>query len=114
MATTIIKEDELDLIAPTYPAASAYQQPVPPKAELGVDDVSIADLLRAPAALAILDRFAPALVQAARQPAVQPYVEALTVRSMLANIPGDHGQLIAQIDATLRALPTSEKPYYDR
>jgi hypothetical protein len=107
-------EDGLDLIAPIYAAATAYHQPASANGAVGIDDVSIGELVRTPATLAILNRISPALVHTANVPGIKPYVGIFTARYLFSNIPGNHDEEIARIDKAMRALSPEERPRYDR
>jgi hypothetical protein len=70
--------------APTYPPAVAFEQPVAaPYDELSVGIVSLAELMSAPAAWAIVLEHAPAFKFAVSAPQLKPYVTNMTVDSFI-------------------------------
>lgn len=95
--------------APTYPPMAAFEQPAAAPYELGVESVSLADLMSAPAAWAIVVKHAPALKLAVGSPQLKPQLGNFTVDSFIT-----YGvvtqKTIDAIDAELRQLPRSEWP----
>jgi len=94
---------------PTYPPMAAFEPPATAPYDLGVESVSLADLMSAPAAWAIVVKHAPALKLAVGSPQLKPQLGNFTVDSFITY--GVVNQkTIDAIDAELRQLPRSEQP----
>lgn len=94
---------------PTYPPMTAFEPPAAAPFELGVETVSLADLMSSPAAWAIVIKHAPALKLAVGSPQLKPQLSNFTVDSFIT-----YGvvtqKAVDVIDAELRQLPRSEWP----
>jgi hypothetical protein len=99
--------------APLYPPAQAYEEPRLVQATLGVDEVSVVDLLRGEATRAILDQEVPGLSGMVRAPQLRATASNVTLREMAtfsfsARLFKEGA--IERVDARLRALPASSWP----
>lgn len=99
--------------APLYLAAKRYDEPVLAQSGFGIDDISVADLVRGPATREVLDQEVPGLTALAQAPQIAPTLTNVTLREMTtfsfsASMfkPGT----LERIDARLRALPTNAWP----
>jgi len=95
--------------APTYPPATAYEPPVAAPYELSVETVSIAELMSAPAAWAIVLKHAPAFKMIVTAPQTKAYLTNFTVDSFVTYGVVSQATIDA-IDVDLRQLPRSEWP----
>jgi len=95
--------------APIYPPAQSFDPPVAAPFELAVQNVTIAELLGAPAAWAIVLRHAPALKMIVAVPMIQPQLSSMTIDSLMTYGAVNQAAVDA-IDAELRQLPRSEWP----
>jgi hypothetical protein len=96
--------------APLYPPSRAYRQPaIAPTTDFGVDSVAVADLLRAPATLAILKEEVPGIEQRLQIPQLQPHLYNFTLRNIAQYglVPRDK---LPRIDERLRAVPVADRP----
>ncbi|CAN7587741.1 hypothetical protein LJR219_004377 [Phenylobacterium sp. LjRoot219] len=100
--------------APNYAPATAYHQPSPATFELGVDTLSIEDLISSTATRAILTRLAPWALGMAGTETFKPFLSTFTLRDAAHYLPFDATKPIAEVDAALRALPKSEWPPHVR
>ncbi|CAN7341303.1 hypothetical protein LJR225_001991 [Phenylobacterium sp. LjRoot225] len=95
--------------APTYPPAAAYEPPAAAPYELTVATASLAELMSAPAAWAIVLKHAPMYKMVVSAPHTKPYLTNFTVDSFVT-----YGVInqktIDAIDADLRQLPRSQWP----
>lgn len=95
--------------APTYPPAAAYEPPVAAPYELSVDTASLAELMSAPAAWAIVLKHAPAFKMIISAPQTKPYLTNFTVDSFVTyGVVSEN--TVEAIDQDLRQLPRSEWP----
>lgn len=94
---------------PTYPPAAAYEPPVAAPYELSVETVSVAELMNAPAAWAIVLKHSPMFKMVVGSPQTKPYLTNFTVDSFVTY--GVVSQkTIDAINADLAQLPRSEWP----
>ena len=95
--------------APTYPPATAYEPPVAAPYEFSVETVSIAELMSAPAAWAIVLKHAPSFKMIISTPMAKPHLTNFTVDSFVTYGVVTQATIDA-IDVDLRQLPRSEWP----
>ena len=96
--------------APTYPPAAAFEPPVRKTYDvLSLDIVSLADLMSAPAAWAIVTRHAPFFEFTVKAPQAKPYLTNFTYETF-ANLGLVTKAQIDAINQDLAALPRSEWP----
>lgn len=95
--------------APTYPPAAHFEAPAPAPCELSIAWVSLADLMRAPAAWAVVLKHAPMLKLAIGAPQLKPQLGNFTVDSFITYGVVDQ-KTVEAIDAELRGLPQSAWP----
>lgn len=95
--------------APTYPPAAAFEAPTEAPTVLGVEWASLADLMGAPAAWAIVLKHAPMLKLVIGGPQLKPQLGNFTVDSFITYGVVDQ-KTVDTIDAELRSLPRSEWP----
>jgi hypothetical protein len=95
--------------APTYPPATAFEPPAAAPYELSVETVSIAELMSAPAAWAIVLKHAPSFKMLVSSPMAKPHLTNFTVDSFIT-----YGvvsqETVDAVDRDLRQLPRSEWP----
>lgn len=95
--------------APTYPPAIAFEQPVAAPFELSTRTVSIGELMKMPAAWAIVTEHLPMMKMAVSAPQAKPHLGNMTV----VDFAGFGGKVdsaaLAAIDEAFRHLPPSEK-----
>lgn len=99
--------------APLYSRTDGYVEPRLEQTEFGVDAISVADLLRSDALLAVVEREVPGFGKMARAPRVYATLTNVTLREMasfsfFAGVvkPG----ALERIDAEFRMLPTDAWP----
>lgn len=95
--------------APLYPPAAAYEPPTPVAVDLRVENTSIAELMTAPKAWAIVLKHAPMLDFIVKIPVVQPNLSNFTVDSFAAFSVVSQAA-VAAINAEFSKLPRSEWP----
>lgn len=96
--------------APTYPPAAAYEPPRVAPYELTIRNVSVAELVSAPTAWAVVLKHMPAMKFVVSTPLAKPHLANMTVVDFAGFINQADSPAIAAIDAELRRLPDSEKP----
>ncbi|CAN7248240.1 hypothetical protein LJR219_001022 [Phenylobacterium sp. LjRoot219] len=94
---------------PTYPPATAFEPPAAAPFELRVDAVSLAELMTAPEAWAVVLKHAPMMKMVVQAPHTKPYLTNFTVESFVAYGVVQPPALKA-IDEDLRRLPRSAWP----
>jgi hypothetical protein len=99
--------------APLYSRTDGYVEPRLAQTEFGVDAISVADLLRSDALLAVVEREVPGFGKMARAPRLYATLTNVTLREMasfsfFAGVvkPG----ALERIDAEFRMLPTDAWP----
>lgn len=94
---------------PVYPPAAAFEPPLEAPYVLTAETASLAELMSAPAAWAVVVKHAPAFGMIVRTPQTKPYLTNFTVDSFVT-----YGvvtpQAVEAIDQDLRALPRSAWP----
>lgn len=90
--------------APTYPPAIAFEQPAAAPYVLRLEDVSLAELMKMPAAWEIVLKHLPALKLMTSSPMMKPYLGNFAVHDMQQFIKTATPEVIAAIDAELARL----------
>lgn len=89
--------------APVYPPATAFEPPAMAPVVLGVETASIADLMNAPGAWAIVLKHAPMIKMAIGGPQLKPYLGNMTIATFVGF--GVVSQAaVDEIEAELRQL----------
>jgi hypothetical protein len=96
------------LDAPTYPPAAAFEQPITAPYELRLENVSLAELMKMPAAWDIVVKHMPLLKMAVSLPILKPHLGNMTVHSLAAFSKGASPEELAAIDQELARLPAQE------
>lgn len=99
----------ITLEAPLYPPADAFAPPEMLPTTLGVDSVSLRELLELPQTRAILFEEAPELKAASSAPNFQPHLGNFTVRGAMKDGMVSEGALM-RIAARFSALPLLALP----
>ena len=95
---------------PIYPPAAAYEQPVAVPARLRVGNVSLAELVAAPAAWAVVVKHAPVFKQIVGAPQIKPHMTSMMVESFITFGSIVDRKTVDAIDQDLRRLPPSAWP----
>lgn len=95
--------------APTYPPAVAFEQPIAAPYELSVRSVSVAELMKMPAAWAVVTEHMPAMKMVVSVPQAKPHLANMTVVDFAGFAGQANSPALAAIDEELRRLPASEK-----
>ena len=91
--------------APTYPPATAFEQPVSTPHVISLEDFSLAELMNMPAAWDIVSTHLPVLKIMTGSPMIKPHLGNFTVLSLSAfGIPATP-EVVAVIDVELARLP---------
>jgi hypothetical protein len=98
------------LIAPSYPPAVAFEQPVAAAHVLSLETASLAELMDVPAAWAIVVQHLPSLQQIASSTMIKPHLRNFTVPSLAAFTGGARPEVYAAIDEELARLPPIQAP----
>jgi hypothetical protein len=93
------------LIAPMYPPATTYEQPLGSAHVLSLDTASLAELISVPAAWAIVVKHLPAMQPIAGTPMIKPHLQNFTVKTLAAFAGGAKPEVYASIDQELARLP---------
>lgn len=96
--------------APVYLPATAFAVPVPVETPLGVDTVSLAEIMSAPEAWAIVLKHAPIMKMVVSGPQIQPFLTNMMVGSFIVYGGVVTPAQLEAIDADFRALPSSAWP----
>jgi hypothetical protein len=91
--------------APTYPPAEAYEPPASPPQRLSLENFSLAELMKMPAAWAIVVRHLPSVQRIVGAPMIQPHLDNFTVQSIGVFIKTATPEVLAAIDDELGRLP---------
>ena len=94
---------------PTYPPATAFTPPTEAPYQLGVDTASLAELMRSPAAWAVVVKHAPAMKMVVQAPHTKPYLTNFTVETFV-QFGVVTAEAVEAVDRELRQLPRSEWP----
>lgn len=89
--------------APIYPPAAAFEPPAMAPVVLGVETASLADLMNAPAAWAIVLKHAPAVKMLIAAPQMKPYLGNFTVGTFVG-FGAVSQKAVDEIDSELRQL----------
>jgi hypothetical protein len=98
------------LDAPTYLPAAAFEQPIAAPFVLRLEDVSLAELMKMPAAWDIVVRHLPSISLMARSPMLKPQLGNFTVQSLQAFGRIATPEVLATIDEELAHLPPVREP----
>jgi hypothetical protein len=98
------------LIAPLYPPAAAFEQPVGTPHVLSLENASLAELMSVPAAWEIVVKHLPALKLIASTSMIKPHLRNMTVRSLAVFMPNANPDVYAAVDQELAQLPPLEEP----
>jgi hypothetical protein len=98
------------LIAPTYPPAAAFEQPVGSPYILSLENASLAELMSVPAAWEIVLKHLPALKLMTSTPMMKPHLRNFTVPSLTVFMPAAKPDVYAAIDQELAQLPPVTEP----
>jgi hypothetical protein len=93
------------LDAPTYPPATAFEQPVPLPYVLELQSVSIDELMKNPAAWTVVTKYLPSLEIIAGVASMKPHLSNMTVPSLSAFFRLPTPEVLASIDRELRQIP---------
>ena len=94
--------------APIYPPAAAFVQPIAMPQAISLENYSLADLIKMPAAWAIVVKHLPLLERIADSPMLQPHLGNFTVPSMNAFTKSVTPEILAAIDQELSRLPRDQ------
>jgi hypothetical protein len=94
--------------APTYPPAIAFEQPAYAPYVLRLEDVSLAELMKVPAAWDIVLKHLPGLKMMTGSSMMKPYLGNFAVHDVQHFIKTATPEVIAAIDAELAGLPPVE------
>jgi hypothetical protein len=98
--------DALD--APIYPPAAAFEQPIAAPYGLRLEDVSLAELMKVPAAWDIVLKHLPWIELMTGAPMMKPHLGNMTVHSLASFGMAPTPQVLAAIDEGLAGLPVKE------
>jgi hypothetical protein len=98
------------LIAPVYPPAIAFEQPVGKPYMLSLQNASFAELMSVPAAWDIVLKHLPSLKFITSTPMIKPHLRNMTVPSLAAFTPNGNPSVYAAVDQELAQLPPVEPP----
>jgi hypothetical protein len=93
------------LIAPIYPPAAAFEQPVGTPHVLSLENASLADLMSVPAAWEIVLKHLPGLKLMTSTPMMKPHLHNFTVLSLSVFMPNAKPEVYATVDQELAQLP---------
>jgi hypothetical protein len=96
--------------APAYYASTEFESPRALPAPLALDNYSIAELRKIPAAWAVVTKHLPSLKFIVAAPTIQPHLGVFTVKTIGTFIPEVTPAVLAAIDAELRSLPPMVEP----
>ena len=96
--------------APIYAPAAAFEPPVPVPTPLTVSAVSLAELMAAPAAWAIVLKHVPIMKMIVGGKQIQPFLTNMMVESFIVYGGIVTPAQVAAIDADLALLPASDRP----
>jgi hypothetical protein len=91
--------------APTYPPAEAFEQPIAAPYVLSLENVSLAELMRMPAAWDIVLKHLPSLELMSGSAMLKPHLGNFTVLSVQTFVKTATPEVIAAIDEELGRLP---------
>ena len=96
--------------APTYPPAVVFEQPIAAPFVLRLENVSLAELMKIPAAWDIVVRHLPSINLMARSPMLKPQLGNFTVQSLEPFEKMATPEVLAAIDEELAHLPLVREP----
>jgi hypothetical protein len=98
--------DALD--APIYRSAAAFEQPIAAPYVLRLENVSLAELMKTPAAWHIVLEHLPWLELMTQSPMLKPHLGNMSVRSLAAFGMAPTAKVLAAVDEDLARLPVKE------
>jgi hypothetical protein len=98
------------LDAPTYLPATAFEQPIAAPFVLRLENVSLAELMKMPAAWDIVVRHLPLINLMVRSPMLKPQLGNFTVLSLQTFAKSATPEVLATIDEELAHLPPARDP----
>ena len=98
------------LIAPVYPPAIAFEQPVGTPHVLSLETASLAELMSVPAAWEIVVKHLPSLKLITGTSMIKPHLRTFTVQSLSPFMPAAKPEVYAAVDEELARLPPVEEP----
>jgi hypothetical protein len=98
------------LEAPTYPPAAAFEQPVAAPYVLRLANVSLAELMRMPAAWDIVLKHLPSLKLMTSSAMMKPHLGNFTVQSVQTFNQAATPEVLAAIDEELGRLAPVQEP----
>lgn len=96
--------------APIYAPAAAFEQPAAVPTPLTVSSVSLAELMSAPAAWAVVLKHAPVFKMIVTSKQIQPFLTNMMIESFVVYGGIVTPPQIAAINADLAKLPPSDRP----
>lgn len=94
--------------APTYPPAAAFEQPVAVPQTISLENFSLAELMKMPAAWEIVVKHLPSLEKMVGSPMIKPHLGNFTVQSVQTFVKTATPETLAAVDAELARLPPSQ------
>jgi len=91
--------------APTYPPAVAFEPPVAVPQVLRLENTSLAELMKRPAAWDIVLRHLPSLRMMTSSPMLKPHLGNFTVQTLQTFTKSASPEVFAAIDEELSRLP---------
>ena len=91
--------------APTYVPAADFEQPVAAPYVVQLENVSLAELMKIPAAWQTVLEHLPSLKLITASPMLRPHLGNMTVQSLSAFTKGAAPEVLAAIDRELARLP---------
>lgn len=95
--------DALD--TPTYPPAAVFEQPISAPHVISLENFSLAELMKMPAAWAIVVKHLPSLQRMVGTPMIKPHLGNFTVQSVQVFVRTATPEVLAAIDEELGRLP---------
>jgi hypothetical protein len=96
------------LDAPTYPPAAAFEPPIAAPYVLRLDNVSLAELMKMPAAWDIVLKHLPSLKLMTSSAMLKPHLGNMTVQSLAAFSQAASPEVLAVINQELGRLPPDQ------
>lgn len=91
--------------APTYLPAAGFERPLAAPYVVQLENVSLAELMKIPAAWEVVLEHLPALKLITASPMLRPHLDNMTVQSLNAFTKGAAPEVLAAIDRELARLP---------
>jgi hypothetical protein len=93
------------LDAPTYPPATRFEQPIATSSVISLESFSLAELMKMPAAWAIVVKHLPSLQRMVGTPMIKPHLGNFTVQSVQVFVKTATPGVLAAIDEEPGRLP---------